>query len=233
MFDRHLTYGMIAVILTASPFSGALHADEARQIHIVGKGEMVVKADIAELSTTAYEMHVDKQAAEDSVVSRTAKLMKYLSSYSSDEAEVKLERMRLRTDFCRDGSDTTTYLVGKTVRVKLSNLTRLDELLAKCDDAGFTVQREIQWDYSEKDEAKEHLLDVACRDATQQAQAIAKRFGVRIGKPLRIESGNRQLIIQEASAPPVDPSKPLFEGDEVTIEDVRIETNVEAWFELR
>lgn len=84
----------------------------------------------------------------------------------------------------------TGYRVSNQVRVKVSKLDRLGDLLDAVVDVGANRIHSIQFDLDQSDEASDEARKKAVEDARRRAELLAEAAGARVGRPLRIEESS-------------------------------------------
>lgn len=183
---------LIATLFGSLVFTGSLlalpnaAAAELNFPHIetVGTSELVVKADMAELTVevvTKADNPAKAKAGSDKAVSD---FLARLAKAGIARDDVQSANLNLRPDYLYDPETRTNkeigYLASRQVVVTLRALDKLNDLLDSALQQGINRIHQINFKSSKEAEMIEQARLMAIKDAKQKAAALAEGFGERL-----------------------------------------------------
>ncbi|QYJ93171.1 oxidative stress defense protein [Shewanella spartinae] len=183
---------LIATLFGSLVFTGSLlalpnaAAAELNFPHIetVGTSELVVKADMAELTVevvTKSDNPAKAKAGSDKAVSD---FLARLAKAGIAREDVQSANLNLRPDYLYDPETRTNkeigYLASRQVVVTLRALDKLNDLLDSALQQGINRIHQINFKSSKEAEMIEQARLMAIKDAKQKAAALAEGFGERL-----------------------------------------------------
>ncbi|MBK6896496.1 MAG: SIMPL domain-containing protein [Alphaproteobacteria bacterium] len=230
----------------------------ARTINVSGEAEIRVVPDQVLISLTAESRGPDLSATQK----KNDEAVKGLVSYVTET--LGLKREHIQTDYttvsptyrsCNyedemsgrcNPLDIVYYSVRKGIQIRLNDLSRYEELVAKALQMGVTHIDNIQFITTELRKHRDSARVQAAKAAKEKAEAIAAVLGVKIGKPVSVNTQNfssfywhgygggpraynqmTQNVIQEA-APPAG-----GEGEgALALGQINITASVQVTFEI-
>lgn len=165
-----------------------------------GKGEVVVKPDIATVSFGVTAENLDVAKAQTEATTKMNKIIDLLKTKGVVDGDIKLTNYNIypRYDYLRvevypyTGKQTLAgYVVSQTVEVKIRDISKAGEILSGVGEFGVTDVSGLNFTVDKEDEVKDQARDLAIKDAKEQAKILAKSLGVRLVKITSFsESGN-------------------------------------------
>ncbi|MCG9738030.1 oxidative stress defense protein [Shewanella insulae] len=176
-----------SLVFTGSLFAlpGAAAAElDFPHIETVGTSELVVKADMAELSVevvTKADNPAKAKAGSDKAVSD---FLARLARAGIARDDIQSANLNLRPDYQYDKETRTNkevgYLASRRVVITLRTLDKLNDLLDSALQQGINRIHQINFKSSKEAEMIEQARLMAIKDAKQKAAALAEGFGERI-----------------------------------------------------
>ncbi|MCG9722573.1 oxidative stress defense protein [Shewanella sp. Isolate7] len=183
---------LIATLFGSLVFTGSLlalpgaAAAELKFPHIetVGTSELVVKADMAELTVevvTKADNPAKAKAGSDKAVSD---FLARLAKSGIAREDIHSANLNLQPEYLYDPETRTNkeigYRASRQVVVTLRALDKLNDLLDSALQQGINRIHQINFKSSKEQEMIEQARLMAIKDATQKAAALAEGFGERL-----------------------------------------------------
>ncbi len=172
-------------------------------ISFSGKGELVVKPDIANVSfgVTAENLDVSKAQAES--ITKMNKIIDFLKDNGVKEEDIKTTNYNIypRYDYLRTeiypytGRQTlAAYVVSQTVSLKIRDIAKVGEILGGIGEYGATDVSGLTFTVDDYDGEMAKARDLAIKDAKEQAKKLSRSLGVRLVKIVSFYDVNDQPI---------------------------------------
>ncbi|MBI2096326.1 MAG: SIMPL domain-containing protein [Candidatus Taylorbacteria bacterium] len=219
-------------------------------ITVSGKGEVLVKPDIAVITFGVIEEAATVAAAQKKAADKMNAAIKFLKESGVAEKDIKTVNYNIypRYEFGPKGQRPVVYppyppegtrsLVGyeisQTVEVKIRKLDEAGKILAGLGAAGVNNLSGLNLINDKEDELRKEARSKAIADARADAKKLARDLGVRLSKIISFsESGIYPVYFGKAAvglerggdAAPTPPEIPSGEN--------RIVTNVTITYEIR
>ncbi len=213
-------------------------AASSKGVFVSGQGEVTVKPDVAyvELGVetqrkTALEAQRENAKISERVVDRLVSL-----GLSRDKIETtRLSLYPIRNRNKSDEDIVTGYRATNQVRVTISALDRVGQIIDGAVDAGANTVNDIVFSVKDLSKFKAEALKEAARDARERAEAIASALGLKVAGVISISDEGVPVIMtsrpyelrgagewdQAKALTPVEPG------------DVRIHVSLKANFSLK
>lgn len=230
----------------------------ARTINVSGEAEIRVVPDQVLISLTAESRGVDLKASQK----QNDDTVKALVAYVTDTLGVKKEH--IQTDYttvapsyrsCNYEDELSGrcnplqivyYSVRKGIQIRLTDLSRYEELVTQALQLGVTNIDNIQFITTELRKHRDSAREQAAKAAKEKAEAITAVLGVKLGKPVTVNTQNfssfywhgygggpraynqmTQNVIQEAAPPSGGEG-----GDALALGQINITASVQVTFEI-
>lgn len=247
----HKVVGILVIIFVIIFIGQAIFGDhdgwrnnnlQKDTITVSGKGEVVVKPDIATVSFGVSAENLDVAKAQTESATKMNKIIDMLKSKGVAEKDIKTTNYNIypRYDYVKSGADyyggkqvLAAYVVSQTVEVKIRDIAKAGEILSGVGEFGVTDVSGLTFTVDNDQEVKDQAREAAITDAKNQAKVLAKSLGVRLYKITAFsESGNYPIyyglgakMMDSVSAPAVAPQIPVGEN--------KITSNVSITYEIR
>lgn len=164
-------------------------------ITVSGKGEIMVKPDIALISFGVTEDDKTVVAAQDSATKKMNEAIQILKDNGVLEKDIKTTNYNIspRYEYVRASQfDYPTiypygkqvlagYTVSQNIEVKIRDLTKAGDLLTQVGKVGLDNVSGLQFMVDNEEVIKVQARDQAITDAKANASKLAKSLGVKIG----------------------------------------------------
>jgi len=198
MLMTRCTTALLALFLFTSPLYAQTtgNTTNPRHIEISGKGVINSTPDIALLTLTFSQR--DKQAlrAKKTVDQQVTDLLKLTKRLQIEEKDIQAARLTIYPEYDhKNNRQLIGYNVSREVQIRLRDLLSYPKLLEGSVEIGATHTSQLQFDFSNRKELENKALQVAFKDAEQQAKLLAKISGEQLG--------NVQWIHVSGGQPPI------------------------------
>lgn len=238
---------VIAVIFVGKMFFGC-HGDwrgnnnPVNIITVNGKGEVLVKPNIATVSFGVTAENLDVAKAQTTATTKMNSIIDLLKKQGVLEKDIKLTNYSIypRYDYLQTATYPYTgkqtlaaYVVSQTVEVKIRDTAKAGEILTGVGEFGVTDVSGLSFSVDNEDEVKIQARDLAISDAKTQAKNLAKSLGVRLVKITSYSENGSYPVYYEmnksmalgASADRAVPQVPMGEN--------KITSNVSITYEIK
>lgn len=229
----------------------------ARTINVSGEAEIRVVPDQVLISLTAESRGLELTATQKKNDDAVKALVAYLTE------TLGLKREHIQTDYttvsptyrsCNyddemsgrcNPLDIVYYSVRKGIQIRLNDLSHYEELVTHALQLGVTHIDNIQFITTELRKHRDAAREQAAKAAKEKAEAIAAVLGVKVGKPVSVNTQNfssfywhgyggarnfnqmTQNVIQEAAPPSGGEG-----GDALALGQININASVQVTFEI-
>jgi len=213
-------------------------------ITVTGKGEVVVKPDIATVSFGVTAENLDVAKAQTTATTKMNNIINLLKAKGVAEKDIKLTNYNIypRYDYVQgqvypynNGKQVlAAYIVSQTVEVKIRDISKAGEILSGVGEFGVTDVSGLTFTIDKEDTVKDQARDLAITDAKAQAKVLAKGLDVRLVKITSFTEGgnypvysvmNKSMALGMGGADAATPQVPMGEN--------KITSNVSITYEIR
>ncbi|MGX5775319.1 SIMPL domain-containing protein [Methylorubrum zatmanii] len=185
-------------LLLALAVTPAVADDAAGRIRVIGRASQEMAPDFASVEIGVESRGATPAAALDAA-SRTAKgIIATAKEMGVAEADIGTSSISLqpRTRSVRQPDGTVTerddgYTAGNRVRVRLSDMGKLGDLMRRALDSGANRIESIGFGLRDPAATDSAVQVAAVKDAKAQAERIAEATGVKLGSVLSIDAPPR------------------------------------------
>ncbi|GJE17694.1 SIMPL domain-containing protein [Methylobacterium marchantiae] len=214
----------------------ALADDDRKQenrIVVTGRARAETPPDFASVEIGIEAKGATPAAALDGSSNVARALIALSAGFGVGEADIGTTAVTL-TQAMRevrqpDGSVTETpdgYRAANSVRVRLSDMGKLGELMRKALDAGANRIEGVVFGLKDPNAAEATVQVAAMKDAMAQAGRLAEAAGVKLGRPLLIQTAPQGAGMPMAMA--AAPMRNKRSGSPVPLAAGTIETSAEV-----
>lgn len=213
-------------------------------ITVSGKGEVMVKPDIATVSFGVTAENLDVAKAQTEATTKMNGIIDLLKSKGVAEKDIKLTNYNIypRYDYVQattlypyTGKQVlAAYVVSQTVEVKIRDISKAGEILSGAGALKVTDVSGLNFTVDKEDAVKDEARALAIADAKDQAKILAKNLGVKLVKITAFsESGNypiyygmnKSMALGVGGDSEIAPQVPMGEN--------KITSNVSITYEIR
>lgn len=177
---------VLAILLCAT---WAYAGDNDRTISVTGVGEVEIAPDTGNLNLGFRTMDADLAKAKADMTAKMDALIDALKKFNISEKDIQATQLYIYPNYTTSNDGKTTlqgYDVSRSITVVFKDLTQTDAILDASIKAGANTFNGLSFSYSKEDELKQQALDKAIQNANNQADSLAKSFGVKRGKVMNI-----------------------------------------------
>jgi len=212
-------------------------------ISVSGKGEILVKPDIATFSFGIQEESLIVGEAQDKVAKSEGEILAFLKENGVAEADIKVSDYSIyprynyvRTYDVYDGGKQVlaAYVVSESVEVKVRKISDAGKLIGSMGELGATNLSGLTFGIDKQDDVMKQAREKAIADAKVSAEKLADELGVSLVRIVDFsESGVRppapyyyeKAALQASDASGVNPELPAGTN--------KIISNVSVTYEIK
>ena len=224
---------LVATLLTTAVAATTVAATALAQtngIHVSGQGSLEVEPDMGYVS-----MHVRREGSDpaelrreiDKVVRAILKLVRNLKIAESD---VTTAALSINPRYRRRDSETVVdgVIATQTILITLRNLDLFGRLLNRSLEEGVNNVDPIRLDTSRRVELENQALEVAMKDAREEAARVALGLDLRLGQALNVQ------VVSHSPRPQMALMEMRSAGNSDTFNPglIRVERNVQVTFAI-
>ncbi len=244
-WPRKIVFGLLVLLAIGWIFSGDEHRgnknDQINTITVSGKGEVLVKPDIASVSFGVSAENMDVAKAQTESATKINAILAFLKTNGVEDKDVKTTNYSIypRYDYVKSadiyygGKQVLAgYTVSQTVTVKIRKIEDAGKILSGLGGLGATDVSGLSFLVDKEDELKVQARDKAIEDAKTQAKNLAKSLGVKIVKITSFsESGNYPIYYAKAGIGAADMTSSV--APQIPTGENTITSNVNITYEIR
>lgn len=169
--------------------------DDQPTITVPGKGTVSRAPDVAFVNLGVEARAPSAREALDANNRAMQQLLDTLERQDVPSKQVQTSSFDISPLYHHDPENRTPpqitgYQVSNQVRVKVSKVDRLGDLLDAVVDVGANRIHGVQFGVDQPEEATDEARKKAVADARRKAELLAEAAGARIGRPLKIEESS-------------------------------------------
>lgn len=224
-----LTAALLAVPATAAAQPGWSAVPFG--IRVTGVGEVQVVPDMARVSLEARREGEDAAALKSELDAVTAAVIELTGELDIERRDVTAAGVSIYPRYRRvDDEQVPSGLIAtRSIEVTLRDLEIIGDLINGALERGVNGVGGVALDASNRTELERKALDLAIDDAKREAEQMAGRFGVTLGRLVDATSGHHQPEpLRMAAFAEARVARDSFEPGEMTIR-----RDVQATFAVR
>lgn len=189
----------IALFLPNSPAAAdnvTGSGSENATISVVGKGELVIKPDVAYIQLGVFTEGKTAKESLQKNADQSAKVMKSLEAQGIAAKDIKTVYFHTYPQYDYSGKTATVigYQTTNMVEVTYRNMDKIGSLIDVVTDAGANRFDQIRFGTEKYEDYEVAVIEKALDNAKKKANAIAAKTGKKI-------KGVKQVIEEGASGP--------------------------------
>ncbi len=199
--------------------SAAAQVTEIPQIIVTGEGVVKATPDQAWVTIGAESRSkISKDAQQRNAEVMTAVIQK-ITAFGIPKEAIKTTAIDLQPEFdYANGKQTARgYVARNTVEVRVDELAKLGDVLDAVVNSGATNIHGVRFDVKQRDQLEAAALQVAVKNASAKAQAIAQGSSRAIDRILRIEElssgGGPVPMMRQMTMARADAATPVEAGE--------------------
>ncbi|MEO5804520.1 MAG: SIMPL domain-containing protein [Verrucomicrobiota bacterium] len=166
-------------------------APQPPQINVSGSAEVKVAPDEIWLAVSVETRSATLDPARLENDEKIAKALKFLKVSGIKESDVQTDFISIQPDY--DYNDRprivpTAYIVQKSVKVRLTNVTNFQAVLTGLLTNGVNRVNDVDFRTTQLRKYRDQARAMAVRAAKEKAEALVSELGVKLGKPYNISA---------------------------------------------
>ncbi|MFX0201767.1 MAG: SIMPL domain-containing protein [Candidatus Hodarchaeota archaeon] len=194
---------LLSIILLLSVLGVGAHASQLPDFPFVfaqGRGEIEVPPDIATVSFHVEEFNENATNALEVVRNRSAELITFFAEHKIKKEdivayEIDKKAVRERKDYKE--LKILGYEVSRRFSITLRDLSLYEQFIKKLLFLKNVVNINAEFDRTDRKKIEADLIAEASRNAREQAELMAKGFGVQLGSVFAISQRGFQRLATE------------------------------------
>lgn len=158
-------------------------------IHVSGQGSVEVKPDMGYVSMHVRREGNDAAELRREVESVVRAVLKSIKKLKIDEEDVSTARLTINPQYQRRAGQTVVdgVIATQSILITLRDLDRFEALLARALDEGVNNVDAIQLDTTRRVEAENQALEIAMKDAQEEAARVALGLDLQLGGAVNVQ----------------------------------------------
>jgi uncharacterized protein YggE len=235
---RKIALFCFAVLISANLAAAKDREENPRLISVTGEAKTEIVPDIVEVSLTVEVSDKNLNAAQKKNDEITAKLLQLAKTLGIDDKNVQTNYVNVQPVYDYSAVNNkpakpvlVSFSTQKGIQIKLTDISKLQELLEKSIESGLTRVDGINFTSSKLEQIKNDVQITAAKNAKKKAEDIAGALGVKVNKPYRISVGYSspqapRAMMMSAKIASADAASTIAPGE------VTITATVNADFEI-
>lgn len=188
-----LTVALLSVF-SLSAFSQNI--DTRRKIEVTGSAETEVTPDIIYISISLKEYFKDNNNRKKVEIEELERqLQTAVINAGIPKENFTINNISSYTDYWTKKKDPN-FLASKQYRIKVSELTKLNDIISAVDPKGIAYSNIDGYDYSKIESLKKDLKVKALLAAKEKATYLAAAIGQKVGSAIEIQEINNEFYPQ-------------------------------------
>lgn len=238
---------VIVGIVKCFGWNGGDKNSEQDTIVVSGKGEVIVKPDIATVDFSVMQENLDVSKASDAVNAKITDIMNALKVDGVDEADIKTTDYSVypRYNYVNQATPSSViypggtqvlagYDVTESIEVKIRDLTKAGKIITDLGTLKVTDMSGLNFTNDKYDDLVKQARDAAIADARDQADKLAKALGVRLVKIVGYsENGNTPIYYAKADMVTMGANSVAAPSAVLPTGENKIDSNVSITYEIK
>jgi uncharacterized protein len=221
-------------VFTLSAF--AQNVDTRRKIEVIGSAETEVTPDIIYISISLKEYFKDNNNRKKmEIEDLESQLQAAVINAGIPKENFTINNISSYTDYWNKKKDPN-FLASKQYRIKVSDLTKLNQIISGVDSKGIAYSNIDSYDYSKMESLKKDLKIKALMAAKEKASYLTAALGETIGGALDIQEINNEQYPQ-----PMYRANTMMKADmaeagampEIDFKKIKLNYQMRAVFEVK
>jgi uncharacterized protein len=209
--------------------------DTRRKIEVMGSAESEVTPDIIYISLSLKEYFKDNNSRKKIEIEDLEKqLQSAVINAGIPKENFTINNISSYTDYWNKKKDPA-FLASKQYRIKVSDLTKLNEIISSVDPKGIAYSNIDGYDYSKMESLRKELKVKALLAAREKATYLTAAIGQKVGEAIEIQEINNEFYPQ-----PIYRSNTMMKSDmseaaampEIDFKKIKLNYQMRTVFEI-
>lgn len=174
-------------------------AEFPHTIAISGEGKVVAVPDIATLSLGVITEKKEVADAQKENIEKVNKIVDELKKLKIAKEDIKTTNYQIypKYNWTQDrGQKLTGYEINQSVQVKIRDMEKIGEVLAKSAILGANQIGGLNFTIDDLEKVKQEAREKALKNAQEKASALSKMAGVKLGKLVSFSENSNDYMPQ-------------------------------------
>lgn len=207
-----------------------------------GKGEVIVKPDIANISFGVTAENLDVAKAQNESATKMNNIIDLLKKKGVEEKDIKLTNYNInpRYDYVKTANMVyggkqvlAAYVISQNIQVKIRDISKAGEILSGVGEFGVTDVSGLSFTVDNQDTLKDQARELAIKDAKAQAETLAKSLGVKLVKITSFSESNNYPMYYELGISKMAGAASSSVAPQVPVGENTISSNVSITYEIK
>jgi hypothetical protein len=242
---RYLRFVALLALILSLPLPAMAQSDASaspqRTITVSGEGEASAEPDQATVRFAIVSRAESAKAARSDNADAAQSAMNAVRALDIDEGDIQMQSLTLQPQrrYNRQTGETEElgYEATRRIRVEVSDLDRLPDLIARVVEQGANRLDGVQYDIDDRTTVRNEALRKAAEAARGKAELLASTLGASLGPVQQIREQQYSAPQPRASfsldAMAVKSSEESGEPEAFAAGRITVEATVQVTFELR
>lgn len=181
-------------VITLSAFSQ--NVDTRRKIEVTGSAEAEVTPDIIYISISLKEYFKDSSNRKKVEIEELERQLQAAVLHAGIPKEnFTINNISSYTNYW-DKKKDPNFLASKQYRIKVSDLSKLNDIISSVDSKGIAYSNIESYDYSKMESLKKELKIKALLAAKEKATYLTAALGQKVGSAIEVQEINNEYYPQ-------------------------------------
>ncbi len=181
-----------ALIALTSLAAFSQNPDARRKIEVTGSAEAEVTPDIIYIGISLKEYYKDNNNRKRATIEELERqLQTAVLNAGIPKENFTINNISSYTDYWNQKKDPN-FMASKQYRIKVSDLSKLNQILSAVEPRGIAYSNIEGYDYSKMDAFKKDLKIKALLAAKEKAAYLTEALGQKLGTVLEIQEFNNE-----------------------------------------
>lgn len=201
---------IVIVLLFVAKLIGGGHGDwrgDNKVVNVItvsGKGEVIIKPDIATVSFSVTAENLDVAKAQTESATKIDNIIAFLKTKGIEDKDIKTTNYNIYPRYNYVGAtsyypytgkqELAAYVVSQTVEVKIRKIEEVGVILSGVGEFGITDVSGLTFTVDKVETINDQARDLAIEDAKAKAKVLAKGLGVKLVKITAFSEGGNYPI---------------------------------------
>lgn len=223
---------IIALIACTTSSVFAQSADLRKKIEVNGTAETEVTPDEIYIGISLKEYMKDSKR-KVSIEDLESQLQKAVTKAGISQEDFMINNISAYNNYWEKKKDPT-FLASKQYSIKVSDLNKLNMVIAAIDAKGIAYTNIERYAYSKEDELKKELKIKALRAAKSKATYLVESIGDKLYQVLEInESENNNYPQPVYRMAMMKTSESMDSAPQIDFKKIKLSVNIRAVFEIK
>ncbi|MEK7160749.1 MAG: SIMPL domain-containing protein [Patescibacteria group bacterium] len=153
-------------------------------LSVAGEGKVLAKPDVGQVTLSVVSPASTVAVAQKDNTAKMNKISEAMKSLGIKEEDLKTTNYNIspRYQYVSGRSNLIGYEVTQSLEVKIKDLEKAGDILAKAADSGVNQVSALNFTFDDPEKLKAEARSKAIKNAKEKAEALARELGVALGQ---------------------------------------------------